>query len=115
MTYKVIERYGVNDGNNLSILSNACCISLENVQKYSCPTWIELTPVISFNDPISNDFDAVDLDSATSTTQHTQFHCQFKSIIILLILEKSKFEWNQLDGTVVNDGLTMLCPKSTLP
>lgn len=104
------------------LLKNARRITLEMIQKASRRTWMALTPAIPFTDPMPNTFDAVDLDPATSAAQRPQFYRRIRSLMISkriegsldkaslasLMLEKSKFEWTQTDGTVLHDGPTIL-------
>lgn len=67
-----------NAGNNLIIILNAPYIFLEHVQEYFCHTWMAFTSATLFNDPMPNNFDAVDVDADTSAVQCSQLYCQTK-------------------------------------
>ena len=110
---------GVNNGPTKNILTETRELTLEMIQKHACTTWGNLDPWAT-NLPAS--FTVRTIDPATHASQRSVFFRRTRSTMIAkrikasldkasmksLNLEKSKFQWRDANGTIHNDGPTML-------
>ena len=102
-----------------NILSNTRELTVEMLQKHARTTWGNLAP---WADPLPMDFDVRAIDPATHAAQRPHFYRRVRSTMIAkrieasldsvsrksLFLDKKKFQWTETNGTINNDGPTML-------
>ena len=102
-----------------NILSNTRELTVEMLQKHARTTWGNLS---NFADPLPLDFDVRAIDPATHAVQRPHFFRRVRSMMIAkrieasldsvskksLFLDKKKFQWTEGNGTINNDGPTML-------
>ena len=108
-----------NAGNTKSILTEVNEISLEDVQKSARTTFGTLD---AWNVDLPNDFIVRDINPASHNAQRPHFYCRVCSNMIAKRIERSldpaslktlntdkrKFQWVATNGTIYNDGPTML-------
>ena len=104
-----------------TILTEAQEITLEMIQKHARQTWGTLAG-LAWADPIPADLVAATIDPGANAAQRPQFFCRTWSIMIVkrlmasieddslksLMLNKHKFSWTKVNGTIHYDGPTML-------
>ena len=102
-----------------NILVNTREITLEMMQKHARTTWGNLN---NFNDPLPANFMVREIDPATYAAQRPHFYRRTRATMIAkrieasldkaskksLFLDKAKFQWIDVNGTINNDGPTML-------
>ena len=118
----LVGRVSVTGGVNpqrKSILTEANEITLEHVQKQARRTWG--TPV-AFRNALPEDFEVEEIDPAGDEADRPTFYRRTRSLMIakrilssldpaskkVLMMKKKDFQWIEDDGTINNDGPTML-------